>query len=105
MPDTPRPDTMVASVALFNLGTLVNDQSALTYRRGIGTKVEVPVTSAFIEMQDGEHILFDTGMLPHGEDGMPAQHREIIARYAPEDDIRARLGEIGRTPDDVAIVV
>ena len=98
-------DTLVASVALFNLGTLVNDQSALTYRRGIGTKVEVPVTSAFIEMQDGEHILFDTGMLPHGEDGMPPHHREIIARYAPEDDIRARLGEIGHTPDDVAIVV
>jgi N-acyl homoserine lactone hydrolase len=105
----PGADTLVASVSLFNLGTLVNDQSSLTYRQGAGTKVEIPVTGAFIEMQDGEHILFDTGLLPHGCDEEPgpsmARFREMIARYDPEDDIRARLAELGRGPEDVRIVV
>lgn len=103
------PDTLVESVALFNLGTLVNDQSSLTYRRGAGTRVEVPVTGALIEMKDGEHILFDTGMLPQGlDDGKEltlARYREMILRYEPQDDIRARLTELGRTPDDVKIVI
>jgi N-acyl homoserine lactone hydrolase len=101
--------THVVSVSLFNLGTLINDQSSLTYRRGAGTMVEIPVTGAFIEMRDGEHILFDTGMLPHGceeLDGLCTEHLQpMIARYAPEDDIRHRLGELGRTVDDVKIVI
>jgi N-acyl homoserine lactone hydrolase len=101
--------TLVVSVSLFNLGTLINDQSSLTYRRGAGTKVEIPVTGAFIEMSDGEHILFDTGMLPQGceeLEGLSTAHlQEMIARYAPEDDIRYRLGELGRTADDVKIVI
>ena len=102
-------DTLVKSVTLFHFGTLVNDQSMLTYRRGLGTPVKIPVTGAFIEMQDGEHILFDTGMLPHGfDDGerlTMARYRDMIVRYEPEDDIRARLAEIGRTPDDIKIVI
>lgn len=102
-------ETLVASVSLFHFGTLVNDQSALTYRQGVGTKVEIPVTGAFIEMQDGEHILFDTGLLPHGfDDGAQltmARYRNMIVQYRPEDDIRARLAEIGRVPDDIKIVI
>ncbi len=102
-------ETLVESVSLFHFGTLVNDQSALTYRRGIGKRVEIPVTGAFIEMNDGEHILFDTGLLPHGfDDGQHltlARYREMILRYAPEDDIRERLATLGRTPDDVKIVI
>jgi glyoxylase-like metal-dependent hydrolase (beta-lactamase superfamily II) len=101
--------TLVRSVALFNLGTLINDQSSLTLRRGMGQRVEIPVTGAFIEMSDGEHILFDTGMLPHGcegHKGMSTERvRSMIARYEPEDDIRYRLSELGRTPDDVKIVI
>jgi N-acyl homoserine lactone hydrolase len=101
--------TLVVSVSLFNLGTLINDQSSLTYRRGAGTKVEIPVTGAFIEMSDGEHILFDTGLLPHaceGQSGLSmARFKEMIARYAPEDDIRSRLAELGRTPEEVRIVI
>jgi hypothetical protein len=41
-------ETLVKSVSLFNLGTLINDQSSLTLRRGMGTRVEIPVTGAFI---------------------------------------------------------
>lgn len=101
--------TQIVSVSLFNLGTLVNDQSSLTYRRGVGQKVEVPVTGAFIEMADGEHMVFDTGMMPHDgthECGTSApRFREMIARYGREDDIRERLAELGRTPQDVKIVI
>ena len=86
-------DTMVVSVSLFHFGTLISDQSTMTFRRGMGTKVEIPVTGAFIEMSDGEHILFDTGMLPPGWNGHepPARVLSMIGRYLPEDDIRARL--------------
>ncbi len=106
-------ETLVRSVSLFNLGTLVNDQSSLTMRRGMGTRIEVPVTGAFIEMADGEHILFDTGLLPHdcdeddGADRCMSMKRfsEMIARYEHEDDIRARLADIGRTPEDIKIVI
>lgn len=103
------PDTLVASVSLFNLGTLVNDRSSLTYRRGIGERVEIPVTGAFIEMQDGQHILFDTGLVPLGlEDGAGLsmeRFREMIGRYGKEDDLRQRLAELGRSPADVKIVI
>jgi N-acyl homoserine lactone hydrolase len=102
-------DTLVASVSLFNLGTLVNDKSSMIYRQGMGEKVEIPVTGAFIEMQDGEHILFDTGLLPHGSEDAQglsmARFREMIVSYDPEDDVRARLAELGRRPDDVRIVI
>jgi len=105
----PSNETLVTSVSLFNLGTLINDQSSLTYRRGMGTKVEIPVTGAFIEMSDGEHILFDTGLLPHGCENAPglsmARFKDMIARYGPEDDIRARLAEAGRKIEDVKIVI
>src|SRR3546814_10808696 len=105
----PEAPTLVQSVALFNLGTLINDQSSRTYGRGAGTKIEIPVTGAFIEMRDGEHILFDTGMMPHGCDAhrnlSTSRFRDMIARYEPEDDIRRRLGELGRTPDDVKMVI
>ena len=106
--------TSVRSVSLFNLGTLINDQSSLTLRRGFGVRVEIPVTGAFIEMEDGEHMLFDTGLLPHdcerdgsGPYGCLSIKRfsEAIARYEREDDIRARLAELDRTPEDVKIVV
>jgi glyoxylase-like metal-dependent hydrolase (beta-lactamase superfamily II) len=102
-------ETHVAGVSLFNLGTLLNDRSMMVYRRDPGEIVEVPVTGGFIEMRDGEHILFDTGMLPLDLDDektvTQARFRGLIARYAPEDDIRARLAKIGRTPEDVRIVI
>jgi N-acyl homoserine lactone hydrolase len=81
-------------------------------RRGMGTRVEIPVTGAFIEMADGEHILFDTGLLPHdceqdNADGCVSMKRfsEMIARYDRQDDIRARLADLGRTPEDVKMVI
>jgi N-acyl homoserine lactone hydrolase len=107
-PPTAEP-TLVRSVSLFHLGTLYNERSMMTYRKGFGETVEVPVTGGFIEMEDGEHILFDTGLLPNDlDDGKAltmARYRGLIARYDPEDDIRARLAQLDRKPEDVRIVV
>lgn len=101
-------ETAVLGVSLFHLGTLRNDRAMLMYRQGAGVEVEVPITGAFIEMADGDHILFDTGPPPPATpDGGPAatRFRGNFARHEAEDDIRARLAKLGRTPNDVRIVV
>jgi len=81
----------------------------LTYRQGVGTSVEIPVTGGLIEMADGEHILFDTGMLPQDLDGAAGlsldRFRPMIVRYEPEDDIRERLRQLGHTVKDVSMVI
>jgi len=103
------PETLVESVSLFHLGTLFNERSMMVYRKGFGETLEIPVTGGLIEMRDGQHILFDTGMLPldldDGEVVTQKRYRGLIARYAPEDDIRARLGQLGYRPQDIKIVV
>ncbi len=100
--------TEVKSVSLLPLGMLRLDQSILTYRRFPGRKVDCPVIAAFIEMSDGEHILFDTGLPPALlEDGdfLPAYQAGIVCSYTAEDDIRNRLQAVGATPEDVKIVI
>lgn len=99
--------TIVRSISLLGLGWLHNDQSSLTFRQGMGKRVQIPVTAAFIETQDGEHILFDTGMMPPGVEGheLPPEVRAMVASFKPEDDIRRRLEEIGRSVEDVRIII
>ncbi len=101
-------DTAVKSVSLLPLGTLTLDQSILTYRRSPGQTVEIPVSAAFIEMSDGEHILFDTGLPPaflEDREFLPPAQAGIVCRYTPEDDIRNRLRAVGATPEDVRVVI
>ena len=101
-------DTMVKSVSLLPLGRLKLEQSLLTYRRGMGEAVEVPVTGAFIEMADGEHMLFDTGISPDildNWDALPETLTHVIARFDREDDIRRHLAALGQRPEDIKIVV
>lgn len=101
-------DTLVKSLSLLPLGRLRLEQSLLTYRRGVGTPVDVPVIGAFLEMADGEHILFDTGISPSVLEGnalVPEHLTDLIAQFDREDDIRHRLANLGYRPEDVAIVV
>ncbi|WP_417543157.1 N-acyl homoserine lactonase family protein [Marinobacter sp.] len=101
-------DTHVKSLSILPLGRLKLEQSVLTYREGVGLPVEVPVTGAFVEMSDGEHILFDTGISPcvlEGQSHLPERLKNLIASFDPEDDIRYRLNQLGYKPEDVAIVV
>ena len=101
-------DTEVKSVSLLPLGMLTLDQSILTYRRFPGRKVDCPVIAAFIEMADGEHILFDTGLPPaflEDHDFLPAHQADLVCSFTAEDDIRSRLRTLGATPEDVKIVI
>jgi N-acyl homoserine lactone hydrolase len=101
-------DTNVKSVSILPLGRLRLESSVLTYRQNIGQHVEVPVTGAFIEMLDGQHILFDTGISPDvatGGDTVSEGHKVLIARFGREDDIRHHLAQLGYLPEDVAVVV
>ncbi|MCZ6529123.1 MAG: N-acyl homoserine lactonase family protein [Chloroflexi bacterium] len=101
-------DTEVKSVSLLPLGMLTLDQSVLTHRQFPGQKVDCPVIAAFIEMADGEHILFDTGLPPaflEDDDFLPANQANTICGYTVEDDIRNRLRAVGAMPADVKIVV
>lgn len=100
--------TSVRSVAILPLGRLRLDYSVLTYREGLGVPVEVPVTGAFLEMEDGGHILFDTGIDPTALDPsghLPSGLTGLVARLTREDDIRHHLAQLGHRPEDVAIVV
>ena len=101
-------ETAVESVALLPVGTLTIDQSILTYRRGPGEKVECPVICVFIEMADGEHILFDTGPPPSlldGTDKLSDHQRQVVCSYTEEDDLRHRLKSLGHEPGDVKLVI
>lgn len=101
-------ETSIKSVFLLPLGKLSLDQSILTYRRFPGQKVECPVIAAFIEMSDGEHILFDTGLPPaflEDRDFLPPHQANIVCEYTVEDDLRNRLKSAGAEPDDVKVVV
>jgi N-acyl homoserine lactone hydrolase len=96
-------DTAVRSVSILPLGRLRLERSLLTYREGVGEPVEVPVTGAFVEMADGEHILFDTGIDPTSE--LPHSLSALVARRDREDDVRRHIAALGHRPEDVAIVV
>ena len=101
-------DTGVRSVSILPLGRLRLDQSILTYHQGFGTRIEVPVTGAFIEMEDGEHIIFDTGISPTittSEEYVPERLKRVVCRFTREDDIRHHLAQLGHRPEDVAIIV
>ena len=100
-------DTEVKSVSLLPLGMLTLDQSVLTHRQFPGQKVDCPVIAAIIEMADGEHILFDTGLPPaflEDDDFLPANQANTICGYTVEDDIRNRLRAVGAMPGRVRVV-
>lgn len=100
--------TQVSSVSILPLGVLTLDQSILTYHERRGQAVDVPVTAVFIEMADGQHMLFDTGISPtvrENGDLVPDRLSALIARFGREDDIRHHLAQLGHRPEDVKIVV
>ena len=91
---------------LMHGGWLRLERSFLT---GEGTgHTLVPVPIALVDTADG-YVLFDTGMNcegigdPAGTWGPRAQ--TIRPQLVPEDDVRARLGELGVRAGDVRLVI
>jgi len=92
---------MATRVYLLDSGTLVLDQSFMTWNHGHGTEVRFPVFAIYIDHPDAK-VLVDTGF-----------DKEWVERKLPfekpqqtrEQTIDAQLRSIGVSPDDIDIVV
>src|SRR5579871_7007539 len=88
-------------VRLLDSGTLVIDQSHITWNVGCGTPVRFPVYSVLIEHPDGL-FLYDTGYdLDHVNRVLPFEQPQ----QTPEQTIPAQLKACGFDAEQVAFVV
>lgn len=92
---------MATKVYLLDGGTLLLDQSLVTWKKGIGTDYRIPVYSLLIDHPDAK-ILVDTGFNKEQvERDLPFEKPE----QTPEQTIPAQLAKIGLEPKDIDIVV
>lgn len=92
---------MATKVYLLDSGTLVIDQSHITWNLGAGNPVRFPVYSVLIEHDDGL-FLFDTGYdLEHVKAVLPFELPEQTA----EQTVPAQLAKIGVKPEEIDYVV
>ena len=97
----------VKRLVLLPSGWLTVDRSILTYRRGMGSYVDIPVVVALVDTDDG-YVLFDTGLDPQGltdPEGTWGPKRKVVKSFTAEDDIRVRLEQVGLRPGDIRYVV
>lgn len=88
-------------VWLLDSGTLVIDQSHITWNIGCGTAVRFPVYSVLIEHRDGL-FLFDTGYdLDLVNAVLPFEQPE----QTPEQTLPAQLELCGFRPEDICAVI
>ncbi len=88
-------------VWLLDSGSLVIDQSHITWNVGAGTPVRFPVYSVLVEHPDGL-FLFDSGYdLEHVNAVLPFE----LPQQTPEQTIPAQLARCGFTPGDVGTLV
>ena len=91
----------------MDCGSLTVDQSAITYQKGLGNPVEIPVIPVLIDTDDG-YILFDTGLDPAGlssPEEVWGIKKKVVRRFSEENDIRHQLDLIGVKPEDIRYVV
>ncbi|HWD85295.1 MAG TPA: N-acyl homoserine lactonase family protein [Solirubrobacteraceae bacterium] len=88
-------------VRLLDSGTLVIDQSHITWNVGCGTPVRFPVYSALIEHPDGL-FMFDSGYdLDVVNEVLPFEQPE----QTPEQTIPGQLKKCGFKPEDVTGII
>jgi N-acyl homoserine lactone hydrolase len=90
----------VLSITPLELGTLTVDRSTLTYMRGFGEPVDVPVV-AWLLRDERRTWLVDTGAPPVAY----TQARIARMRQRPEQTLPARLRAHGVEPRDVDTVI
>jgi 4-pyridoxolactonase len=88
-------------VRLLDSGTLVIDQSHITWNVGAGNPVRFPVYSVLIEHPDGL-FLFDTG---YDLDVVNAVLPFELPEQTPEQTVPAQLAKCGFEPSDVSAVI
>lgn len=97
----------VKRLMLLPGGWLTVDRSILTYRRGMGSRVDIPVVVALIETDDG-YVLYDTGLDPAGlkdPEGTWGPKSGVVKSFTHENDVRVQLARVGVRPEDVRHVV
>jgi 4-pyridoxolactonase len=88
-------------VRLLDSGTLVIDQSHITWNIGCGTPVRFPVYSVLIEHPDGL-IMFDSGYdLELVNQMLPFE----LPEQTPEQTVPAQLEKCGFAPGDVSVLI
>ena len=88
-------------IRLLDSGSLVIDQSHITWNVGAGTPVRFPVYSVLVEHDEGL-FLFDSGYdLAHVEAVLPFE----LPEQTPEQTLPAQLAACGFRPDDVTTLV
>jgi len=92
---------MATRVYLLESGTLVLDQSFMTWNHGHGNEVRFPVYAIYIDHPDAK-ILVDTGF---DKDWVERKLPFEKPQQSPEQAIEAQLGLIGVKPDDIDYVV
>jgi 4-pyridoxolactonase len=88
-------------IRLLDSGTLVIDQSQITWNVGCGTPVRFPVYSVLIEHPDGL-FMFDTGYdLDLVNRVLPFE----LPEQTPEQTVPAQLAKCGYKPEDVEALI
>lgn len=87
-------------VTAINVGNMRVDASEMSYGRGFGTKVDIPVWCAAIE-GNGKRIIVDTGI----SDPQWVARLMCPSWQAPEQTIDGALDRLGWSRDSVDIVV
>jgi len=91
----------VKQVRLLDSGTLVIDQSHITWNLGCGTPVRFPVYSVLIEHSDGL-FMFDSGYdLDVVNEFLPFE----LPEQTPEQTVPGQLAECGFQPADVDAII
>ena len=86
---------------LLDSGSLVIDQSHITWNLGCGTPVRFPVFSVLVQHDEGL-FLFDSGYdLEHVRAALPFE----LPEQTPEQTIPAQLALCGFSPSDVDTLV
>src|SRR5579872_5997585 len=91
----------VERIRLLDSGTLVIDQSHITWNVGCGNPVRFPVYSLLIEHSDGL-FMFDSGYdLDLVNEVLPFE----LPQQTPEQTIPAQLAKCGLAPTDIDAIV
>jgi glyoxylase-like metal-dependent hydrolase (beta-lactamase superfamily II) len=86
-------------VHALRLGTITADKGGVTYGRGYGTPIDIPIWSAAVE-GGGYKILVDTGMADAGK-----WLRYHPCSITPSQTLPAALAELGWEAKDIDIVI
>lgn len=91
---------MGITITPLDLGTLIRDKAAFTYKRDAGTRIEVPVIAWLLDVH-GTPILVDTGI--NSPDVTADNHKPLVRTERQE--LGNALKRHGVAPGDISLVI